>query len=118
MVSYTADPDQRAELEQLVGDDPGLSSLSRAGFLPNRSLLDLLEHPRCALPFEVYLDLLPPLRPRYYSISSSPRVDEGLQHHHRRSAGTGPLGQWRVRRHLLQSPRDQPSQQHGIRVRA
>jgi cytochrome P450/NADPH-cytochrome P450 reductase len=38
-------------------------------------LLDLLEeHPACELPFEVFLGLLPPLRPRYYSISSSPRA--------------------------------------------
>ena len=45
-------------------------------FTPNRSVLDLLEEfPACALPFEVYLDMLPPLRPRYYSISSSPLVD-------------------------------------------
>jgi cytochrome P450/NADPH-cytochrome P450 reductase len=37
------------------------------------SLLDLLEmYPACSLPFNIYLELLPPLRPRYYSISSSP----------------------------------------------
>ena len=35
-------------------------------------------YPACALPFEIYLDLLPPLRPRYYSISSSPLVDQGV----------------------------------------
>ena len=36
-------------------------------------MLDLLEaFPACALPFAEFLDLLPPLRPRYYSISSSP----------------------------------------------
>ena len=78
MVSYTADPGQRAALEQLIGDDPEASARYREQvFLANRSLLDLLEqYPACALPFEVYLDLLPPLRPRYYSISSSPLVDE------------------------------------------
>ena len=31
-------------------------------------------YPGCRVPFEVYLDLLHPLRPRYYSISSSPLV--------------------------------------------
>ncbi|MDN5916167.1 MAG: cytochrome P450 [Pseudonocardia sp.] len=42
---------------------------------PRRSLLDLLEsHPGCALPFADFLDALPALRPRYYSISSSPGV--------------------------------------------
>jgi cytochrome P450/NADPH-cytochrome P450 reductase len=42
-------------------------------FATNRSVLDLLDQfPACRLPFEEYLDMLPPLRPRYYSISSSP----------------------------------------------
>jgi cytochrome P450/NADPH-cytochrome P450 reductase len=41
-----------------------------------KSVLDLLEEfPACQLPFNRYLEMLPPLRPRYYSISSSP-----LQH--------------------------------------
>jgi cytochrome P450/NADPH-cytochrome P450 reductase len=78
MVSYTDDPEQRAVLEELIGDDPEAQARYRERvFLPNRSLLDLLEEfPACELPFEVYLDLLPPLRPRYYSISSSPLVDQ------------------------------------------
>lgn len=43
--------------------------------LPRRSLIDLLEaFPACDMPFEVYLDRLPPLHPRYYSISSSART--------------------------------------------
>jgi cytochrome P450 / NADPH-cytochrome P450 reductase len=41
-----------------------------------RSVLDLLEeHPTCQVPFAVFLQLLGPLAPRYYSISSSSRVD-------------------------------------------
>ncbi|KAK8030062.1 cytochrome P450 oxidoreductase OrdA-like [Apiospora rasikravindrae] len=37
------------------------------------TILDLLEqHPASTMPFPEYLALLPPLRPRYYSISSSP----------------------------------------------
>ena len=40
------------------------------------TLLDLLEqYPSCTLPFQVYLELLHPLRVRYYSISSSPLAD-------------------------------------------
>lgn len=40
------------------------------------SLLDLLEEfPACALPFNVYLEWMRPLRPRYYSIASSPLAD-------------------------------------------
>ena len=42
-----------------------------------KSLVDLLEEfPACQLPFHRYLAMLPPLRPRYYSISSSPLQDE------------------------------------------
>jgi cytochrome P450/NADPH-cytochrome P450 reductase len=42
-----------------------------------KSLIDLLEEfPACQLPFNRYLEMLPPLRPRYYSISSSPLQDE------------------------------------------
>ena len=51
-------------------------------------MLDLLErYPACRLPFPVFLDLLPALAPRYYSISSSPllnpqscSVTEGVLH--------------------------------------
>ena len=77
MLDYTEDPDSRKALQQILGDDPEAQARYREQvFLPNRSLLDLLEdYPACAMPFEVYLDLLPPLRPRYYSISSSPLLD-------------------------------------------
>ena len=41
-----------------------------------KSVIDLLEEfPACPLPFNRYLEMLPPLRPRYYSISSSPLQD-------------------------------------------
>lgn len=39
-------------------------------------MLDLLEkYEACDMPFERFLELLRPLKPRYYSISSSPRVN-------------------------------------------
>jgi cytochrome P450/NADPH-cytochrome P450 reductase len=39
------------------------------------TMLDLLErYMACELPFERFIELLPPLRPRYYSISSSSKV--------------------------------------------
>jgi cytochrome P450 / NADPH-cytochrome P450 reductase len=62
----------------MTGDDEAAQDRYREQvYEPNRSVLDLLEQfPACRVPFEVYLDMLPPLRPRYYSISSSPRVDE------------------------------------------
>src|SRR5436190_7282317 len=41
-----------------------------------KSVLDLLEeHPACELPFAAFLEMLPLMTPRYYSISSSPIAD-------------------------------------------
>jgi cytochrome P450 / NADPH-cytochrome P450 reductase len=72
LARHTADPEQKAALEELAGDD---AAYRDRVFAPNRSLLDLLEaFPECTLPFAEFLDMLPPLRPRYYSISSSPLV--------------------------------------------
>ena len=75
LANYATDPD-RAALEGLVGDDEKSQARYRETVLsPNRSILDLLEDfPACTIPFEVYLDRLAPLRPRYYSISSSPMI--------------------------------------------
>ncbi|MGJ8562283.1 MAG: bifunctional cytochrome P450/NADPH--P450 reductase [Alphaproteobacteria bacterium] len=45
-------------------------------FLKRKSVLDLLEEfPACDLPFAVYMEMIPWLTPRYYSISSSPSND-------------------------------------------
>ncbi|KUM99845.1 reductase [Streptomyces yokosukanensis] len=60
-------PPERAALAALTGDDP-------------RTLVELAEdHPalRGALGWPLLLDLLTPLRPRHYSISSSPAADPG-----------------------------------------
>ena len=74
LAGYTADPQQKASLLAMTGDDEESQARYRERvFAPNRSVLDVLdEFPACQLPFEIYLDMLPPLRPRYYSISSSP----------------------------------------------
>ncbi|MGV9743951.1 bifunctional cytochrome P450/NADPH--P450 reductase [Rhodococcus zopfii] len=72
LAEYTEDPEQRAELLDLLDDEQYRDEVA----LPNVSVLDLLERfPACTVPFEKYLDLLPPLQPRYYSISSSPATD-------------------------------------------
>ena len=76
MAAYTREGPARDALLALTGTD----ELSQARYHdqiggPHRTLLDLLEeNPECDLPFAEFLDLLPPLRPRYYSISSSPQV--------------------------------------------
>jgi len=74
LARHTDDPGQQAELQALAGDDLAAQARYREQiFAANLSVLDLLEaFPDCALPFAEYLDMLPPLRPRYYSISSSP----------------------------------------------
>ena len=70
LARHTDDPGQRSALEAVAGDD---DQYREQVLGPNRSVLDLLDRfPACRLPFEEFLDLLPPLRPRYYSISSSP----------------------------------------------
>jgi cytochrome P450/NADPH-cytochrome P450 reductase len=76
LARYTDDPEQRAALDALTGDDEESHARYREQVsAPNRSVLDLLEQfPACRLPFEEFLDLLPPLHPRYYSISSSPLI--------------------------------------------
>jgi cytochrome P450 / NADPH-cytochrome P450 reductase len=76
MARHTDDPLQKADLEGLAGDDDEAQQRYRDEVhTPNRSVLDLLEaFPACDLPFAEFLDLLPPLRPRYYSVSSSPLV--------------------------------------------
>jgi cytochrome P450 / NADPH-cytochrome P450 reductase len=80
MARYTTDPEQRSSLEGLVGtDDVSQTRFRNEVLARGRSLIDLLEdYPDCAMPFEVFLDRLPPLRPRYYSISSSPLVSPDM----------------------------------------
>jgi cytochrome P450/NADPH-cytochrome P450 reductase len=67
---------QRDELAGLAGTDDDSKARYREQIAkPRRTLLELLEeHPDCTLSFAEFLDLLPPLRPRFYSISSSPQV--------------------------------------------
>ena len=47
-------------------------------FLKHRSVLDILEEfPACELPFAIYLEMIPFMTPRYYSISSAPQHNPG-----------------------------------------
>jgi cytochrome P450 / NADPH-cytochrome P450 reductase len=76
LARYATDPDQAAELTTMSGlDDAGRAAYREKVATPRRSVLELLDDfPSIDLPFNVYLELLPPMRPRYYSISSSPAV--------------------------------------------
>jgi cytochrome P450/NADPH-cytochrome P450 reductase len=77
LVEYTPCPFSRPRLEALAGAGEEGDRLYRSQVLERRvSVLDLLEEfPACRLPLSVYLEMLPPLTPRYYSISSSPLLD-------------------------------------------
>ena len=74
LARYATDPDEAAQLLTMSGlDEAGREAYRERVAGPRRSVLELLdEFPSCELPFNVYLELLPPMRPRYYSISSSP----------------------------------------------
>lgn len=74
LAAYTVCPPHKRELEALLEEDAYKEQI-----LSKRiSMLQLLEkYEACELPFEKFLELLPPLKPRYYSISSSPRVHSG-----------------------------------------
>ena len=77
LADYTECPPEKEKLLTLGSDDPdGVARYREEILQKNVSLIDLLEEFRsCELPFNIYLELLPPLKPRYYSISSSPLVD-------------------------------------------
>jgi cytochrome P450/NADPH-cytochrome P450 reductase len=72
LASHTRCPFTRPKLEALLDEEK-----YRAEVLASRkSVLDLLEeHPACELPFASFLEMLPLMTPRYYSISSSPLAD-------------------------------------------
>jgi len=68
LAAATPCPPERAELEAMAGEAYATSVLK-----PRCSVLDLLDRfQSCAPGFGAYLDMLPPMRARQYSISSSP----------------------------------------------
>ena len=76
MAAHTRCPATRPLLEALAGDGDG--GYMEAVFAKRLSVLDLLEaHPACELPSGIFLEMLPMMAPRYYSISSSPNALPG-----------------------------------------
>lgn len=73
LLSQTACPPEKQTLEQLAKNPEAY----RTEILERRvSLLELLaSNPSCTLEFAEFLDMLSPMRPRQYSISSSPLHD-------------------------------------------
>ena len=73
LLAHTDCPPEKMKLAALACDENRYKEEVRA---KRKSVLDLLEEfPSCALSLAAYLEMLSPLRPRYYSISSSPLVD-------------------------------------------
>ncbi len=79
LAAHTHCPKTKPKLQALAAPAKGDDDLYRAEvFLKRKSILDLLEEfPACELPFEVFLEMVPWLSPRYYSISSSPKATPG-----------------------------------------
>ncbi|MFM9425768.1 cytochrome P450/NADPH-cytochrome P450 reductase [Variovorax sp. GrIS 2.14] len=77
MAEHTRCPvTQNALGASIGGDEAAAAHYKSEVLMPRKSVLDLLEEfPACELPLAVYLEMLSPLSPRYYSISSSPKVD-------------------------------------------
>ncbi len=75
LAEHTQCPNTKPHLLALTAGDDETGAYRTEVKRKRRTVLDLLEeHPACELPFEAYLDMLPQMTPRYYSISSSPRV--------------------------------------------
>lgn len=68
LAAFTVCPPHQKELEVLLQE----TAYKEKVLNKRLTMLDLLErYPACELPFERFVELLPPLKPRYYSISSS-----------------------------------------------
>jgi NADPH-ferrihemoprotein reductase len=70
---YMSSPEEKARCEALLPMTPEAKALYRDYVtVPMRTMLDILfDFPSCRIPFEHFVDVCPPLQPRYYSISSS-----------------------------------------------
>ncbi|MDQ2872683.1 MAG: NADPH--cytochrome reductase, partial [Candidatus Eremiobacteraeota bacterium] len=74
LAGFTGCPRSKPQLLSLAADDERDAGTYKREIKAKRtSLLDLLEQfPACEVPFGTYLEMLPLMVPRYYSISSSP----------------------------------------------
>ncbi|TQR97385.1 bifunctional cytochrome P450/NADPH--P450 reductase [Paenibacillus ottowii] len=73
LASFTVCPPHKKEIEALLEDTTFDQEIRQKRV----TMLNILEkYPACELPFENFISLLPPLKPRYYSISSSPLESE------------------------------------------
>ncbi|MEM7781111.1 MAG: cytochrome P450 [Pseudomonadota bacterium] len=80
LARYSECPNSRSGLEALAAppSEDGTDLYATEVLEKRKSVLDVLEDfPACDLPLAVFLELIPFLSPRYYSISSTPEVANG-----------------------------------------
>ncbi|WP_394729208.1 bifunctional cytochrome P450/NADPH--P450 reductase [Altererythrobacter sp. GH1-8] len=80
LARYAECPASRAKLEALAKppSDDGEDLYASEVLAKRKSILELLEEfPACELPLAVFLELIPFMSPRYYSISSAPGAAQG-----------------------------------------
>ncbi|WP_284124419.1 bifunctional cytochrome P450/NADPH--P450 reductase [Parerythrobacter aestuarii] len=80
LARYSECPDSRAKLQALAAPpaEDGSDLYTSEVMAKRKSVLDVLEDfPACDLPLAVFLELIPLLSPRYYSISSAPGAHPG-----------------------------------------
>ncbi|WP_172200726.1 bifunctional cytochrome P450/NADPH--P450 reductase [Saccharibacillus qingshengii] len=75
LAERTVCPPHKVEIEALMQSE---ETYKREVLFKRLTMLDILDKYRaCEMEFQRFLTLLPPLKPRYYSISSSPKADRG-----------------------------------------
>merc|ERR1712063_54767 len=79
---YTSDEKEKERLTVLgAADEPGWKAYNEYIKDPQRTLMEVLaDFPSCKPSFAHMLELTPPTKPRYYSISSSPKAHPGHVH--------------------------------------
>ncbi|MEX0644562.1 MAG: cytochrome P450, partial [Parvularculaceae bacterium] len=77
LAKYTRCPVTKPKLEALSAPAAnGVDLYHSEIFLKRKCVVDLLEEfPACELPFNIFLEMIPWMAPRYYSIASSPKTD-------------------------------------------
>ncbi|VDP42660.1 unnamed protein product, partial [Soboliphyme baturini] len=80
IAEYCSNHEEKEFLLKLSSvDEEGRKLYSSWVWTDHRTILDILHDlPSCRPPLDLLLELLPRLQPRYYSISSSPKVDANV----------------------------------------
>jgi NADPH-ferrihemoprotein reductase len=82
LADYTQDEEEKRRLLNLASDDPDKQEeFNKFITHDNRTIYEVLkEFPGVKPPLDHFLEVLPKMQPRFYSISSSPNVHKGRVH--------------------------------------